>query len=54
MTVPGVGPITALTWALEMGDVSRFYRRYRTENMNSPVGGQLIKYTLKLLLASKP
>jgi len=23
-TVPGVGPITALTWALEMGDVSRF------------------------------
>ena len=24
MTVPGVGPITALTWALEMGDVSRF------------------------------
>jgi len=24
MTVPGVGPITALTWALEIGDVSRF------------------------------
>ena len=23
-TVPGVEPITALTWALEMGDVSRF------------------------------
>ena len=23
-TIPGVGPITALTWALEMGDVSRF------------------------------
>jgi transposase len=23
-TVPGVGPITALTWALEMGDVARF------------------------------
>jgi transposase len=23
-TVPGVGPITALTWALEMGDVVRF------------------------------
>ena len=23
-TVPGVGPITALSWALEMGDVSRF------------------------------
>jgi transposase len=23
-TVPGVGPITALTWALETGDVSRF------------------------------
>jgi transposase len=23
-TVPGVGPITALTWALEMGEVSRF------------------------------
>src|SRR5437762_1338200 len=23
-TVPGVGPITALTWALQMGDVSRF------------------------------
>src|SRR6516165_2122671 len=23
-TVPGVGPITALTWALEMGDTSRF------------------------------
>ena len=25
-TVPGVGPITALTWALEIGDVSRFGR----------------------------
>jgi transposase len=24
-TVPGVGPITALTWALEMGDVVRFH-----------------------------
>jgi transposase len=24
MTVPGVGPILALTWALEAGDVSRF------------------------------
>ena len=24
MTVPGAGPITALTWALEIGDVSRF------------------------------
>jgi transposase len=24
-TVPGVDPITALTWALEMGDVARFY-----------------------------
>jgi transposase len=23
-TVPGVGPITALTWALEIGNVSRF------------------------------
>jgi transposase len=23
-TVPGVGQITALTWALEIGDVSRF------------------------------
>jgi transposase len=23
-TVPGVGPLTALTWALEIGDVSRF------------------------------
>jgi transposase len=23
-SVPGVGPITALTWALEIGDVSRF------------------------------
>ena len=23
-TIPGVGPITALTWALEVGDVSRF------------------------------
>jgi hypothetical protein len=24
-TVPGVGPITALAWALEIGDVSRFH-----------------------------
>ena len=24
MTIPGVGPITALTWALEVGDTSRF------------------------------
>jgi transposase len=24
MTIPAVGPITALTWALEMGDVKRF------------------------------
>ncbi len=23
-TIPGVGPITALTWALEVGDTSRF------------------------------
>ncbi|MCU1224852.1 MAG: transposase, partial [Edaphobacter sp.] len=23
-TIPGVGPITALTWALEIGEVSRF------------------------------
>jgi transposase len=23
-TVPGIGPVTALTWALEIGDVSRF------------------------------
>jgi transposase len=23
-TIPGVGPITALTWALEIGDISRF------------------------------
>jgi transposase len=23
-TVPGVGPITALTWVLEIGDVARF------------------------------
>ena len=23
-TVPGVGPIAALTWALEIGDVTRF------------------------------
>ena len=23
-TIPDVGPITALTWALEIGDVSRF------------------------------
>ena len=23
-TIPAVGPITALTWALEIGDVSRF------------------------------
>ena len=25
MTIPDVGPITALTWALEVGDVQRFY-----------------------------
>src|ERR1700739_3585700 len=24
-TIPGVGPITALTWALEIGDASRFH-----------------------------
>ena len=24
-TVPSVGPITALTWALEVGDTSRFH-----------------------------
>jgi transposase len=24
-TIPGVGPITALTWALEVGDTSRFH-----------------------------
>src|SRR6202790_1867447 len=24
MTIPAVGPITALTWALEVGDVKRF------------------------------
>ena len=26
MTIPAVGPITALTWALEVGDVQRFRR----------------------------
>ena len=26
-TVPGVGPITALTWALEIGDFTRFLDR---------------------------
>jgi len=26
MTIPAVGPITALTWALEVGDVRRFPR----------------------------
>jgi transposase len=25
MTIPAVGPITALTWALEVGDVQRFF-----------------------------
>jgi len=24
MTIPAVGPITALTWALEVGEVKRF------------------------------
>ena len=24
LTIPAVGPITALTWALEVGDVKRF------------------------------
>ena len=24
MTIPGVGPVTAITWALEVGDVQRF------------------------------
>jgi transposase len=24
MTIPGVGPIAALTWALEVGEVQRF------------------------------
>ncbi|WP_251106405.1 IS110 family transposase [Alloacidobacterium dinghuense] len=30
-TIPGVGPITALTWVLEVGDTSRFLRE---ENKN--------------------
>jgi len=25
MTIPAVGPITALSWALEVGDVQRFF-----------------------------
>ena len=29
-TVPGVGPITALTWALEVGDISRFHNIKQT------------------------
>jgi len=24
MSIPGIGPITALTWALEIGEVQRF------------------------------
>jgi transposase len=24
MTIPGVGPVLSLTWALEMGDIARF------------------------------
>ena len=27
MTIPAVGPITALTWALEVGEVSRFIKK---------------------------
>ena len=27
MTIPGVGPITALTWALETGEIARFHNR---------------------------
>jgi hypothetical protein len=26
MTIPAVGPITALTWVLEVDDVKRFHR----------------------------
>ena len=39
-TVPGVGPITALTWALEMGEVSAFQTAQQTYPTCARGGGE--------------
>lgn len=46
MTIPAVGPITALTWALEVGDVQRFSSnksspRVVQRNSGGPLGEQV-------------
>lgn len=40
MTIPGVGEITALTWALEIGEVSRFSRIDRDVSFCGLCSGQ--------------
>jgi len=35
MTIPAVGPITALTWALEVGNVQRFSSIKKTQLSHS-------------------
>jgi transposase len=39
-TVPGVGPITALTWAVEIGDVSRFHSTKQAISYCGPCGDE--------------
>ena len=40
-TVPGVGPIKVLTWALEMGDYTRFQSIKEVTRMLSLLGSRL-------------
>src|SRR6202166_1970718 len=64
-TVPGVGPITALTWALEIGDVSRFRsvkqaisycglcgaeKRSADKVVRTPISKQRNKYIQRMLI----
>jgi transposase len=40
MTIPAVGPITALTWALEIGDVRRFFLDQKSHQLLRAVRGR--------------
>src|SRR5437870_405305 len=55
-TVPGVGPITALTWALEMGEVSRFpsIREAISLKIDRPPGGVPVCLPLRLFSSGTP
>jgi hypothetical protein len=40
MTIPAVGPITALTWALEVGEVQPFFHQESHQLLRAVWGGE--------------